>query len=432
MKLDLPSRDREEAQRPPSATKDDKAVARLVDFMRDHSEAGMKLDVEDKAVGRPANIEPGRKQPQLRVLQVGKFYPPHMGGIETHLQALCGALRPHADVRVIVSSDDRNTVEELVDSVPVARLATLLTAFSTSLSPAMVSRIRNSQAELVHIHLPNPAAVLAYLASGHRGRLIVTYHSDTVKQKFLGRMFEPLLNAALRKSAAIIATSPNYLATSPVLQAFRDRCHIIPYGIDTEQFEQCDAEAVRGVRERFGERLVVSVGRLVYYKGFEVLIRAMASVHGKLVIVGDGPLRGELESLAARLGVTGKVVFAGEINNAGLNVYYHAADLFALASVARSEAFGIVQIEAMAAGLPVVNTSLDSGVPFVSLDGETGLTVPPGNAPALAAAINRLLDDAGLRQTLGQAGARRAKQEFSLDSMLRRTLQLYESVAATG
>ncbi len=369
---------------------------------------------------------------KLRILQVGKFYPPHMGGIETHLQALCGALREHADVRVIVSSEDRNTIEETVDAVPVARLSTLLTAFSTSISPGMVSRIRRSEADLVHIHLPNPAAVMAYLASGHRGPMLVTYHSDTVKQKVLGRIFEPLLHAALRRSAAIIATSPNYLATSPVLQAFRDRCHVIPYGIDTAQFELCDSDAVRSVRARYGERLVISVGRLVYYKGFDVLIRAMASVRGKLVIVGDGPLHGELQVLAARLGVTDKVVFAGEINNAGVMPYYHAADLFALASVARSEAFGIVQIEAMAAGLPVVNTSLDSGVPFVSLDGQTGLTVPPGNPQALAVAINRLLDDEGLRQSLGQAGIRRAKQEFSLDTMLRRTLQLYRTVADSG
>jgi len=388
----------------------------------------LELDQPVEAVQRT----PSAAAAKLSVLHVGKFYPPHMGGIETHLQALCGALRNHADVRVIVSSEDRNMVEEMVDSVPVARLATLITAFSTSISPGMVSRIRNSGAGLVHVHLPNPAAVLAYLASGHRGPLVVTYHSDTVKQKVLGRMFEPFLNAALRKSAAIIATSPNYLATSPVLQAFRDRCHVIPYGIDTAQFEQCSPDAVRSVRERLGDRLVISVGRLVYYKGFDVLIRAMADVRGKLVIVGEGPLRGELQSLAARLGVTDKVVFAGEINNAGVMPYYHAADLFALASVARSEAFGIVQIEAMAAGIPVVNTSLDSGVPFVSLAGESGLTVPPGDAPALAAAINRLLDDQSLRQSLGQAGVRRARREFSLDTMLRRTLSLYEGVIQSG
>ena len=185
---------------------------------------------------------------------------------------------------------------------------------------------------------------------------------------------------------------------------------------------------MRSVRERFGERLVISVGRLVYYKGFDVLIRAMASVRGKLVIVGDGPLRGELESLASELGVTGKVIFAGGINNAGVTPYYHAADLFALASVARSEAFGIVQIEAMAAGLPVVNTGLDSGVPFVSLDGQTGLTVPPGDPQTLAVAINRLLDDDGLRKSLGEAGVRRARQEFGVGTMLNRTLELYENV----
>jgi glycosyltransferase involved in cell wall biosynthesis len=386
--------------------------------------------VEDQAAwNAPPDPARSKNQAKLRVLHVGKFYPPHMGGIETHLQALCGALCGHADVRVIVSSENRNTLEEMVGSVPVARLSTLLTAFSTSISPGMVSRIRHSGAELVHIHLPNPAAVVAYLASGHPGPLVVTYHSDTVKQKVLGRMFEPLLNAALRRSAAIIATSPNYLATSPVLQTFRDRCHVIPYGIDTAQFERSDAESVRAIRERYGDRLVISVGRLVYYKGFEVLIRAMASVRGRLLIVGDGPLRGELENLAAQLGVGDKVVFAGEIDNAGVTPYYHAAQLFALASVARSEAFGIVQIEAMAAGLPVVNTNLDSGVPFVSLDGETGLTVPPGDAPALAAAINRLLDDEGLRRSLGQAGVRRARQEFSLDTMLRRTLELYAGVA---
>jgi glycosyltransferase involved in cell wall biosynthesis len=363
-----------------------------------------------------------------RVLQVGKFYPPHMGGIETHLQALCGVLRGEVDLRVIVSSDDNRTVEQTVDGVPVHRIATLLTAFSTPICPAMVSRIRASQADLVHIHLPNPTAVLAYLASGHRGDLVITYHSDTVRQKVMGRLFEPLLQAILRRSSAIIATSPNYLETSTALQPHRDRCHVIPYGIDVEQFQQRDPAAVDRIRRQYGDRLIISVGRLVYYKGFEFLIRAMTQVRGKLLLIGDGPLRGDLGNLASQLGVTDRVIFAGEIQNSGVASYYHAADVFALPSVARSEAFGIVQIEAMAAGLPVVNTSLDSGVPFVSLHDRTGLTVPPSDPEQVASAINRLLDDAGLRHSFGTAGTRRAQEEFSLKPMAARTMQLYQTV----
>jgi rhamnosyl/mannosyltransferase len=364
---------------------------------------------------------------KLRVLQVGKFYPPHIGGMETHLQALCGGLSKLVDLRVVVSSDHRSSVEEIVDSVRVTRLGTMLNAFSTAISPGMAAHIRNSRANLVHIHLPNPTAVLAYLMSGYRGRLVVTYHSDIVRQKLLGRVFEPLLYAALRRSAAIIASSPNYLATSPVLQAFRDRCQVIPYGIDTVQFEQCDPDAVRRIRARFGERFIVTVGRLVYYKGLEYLIRAMADVRGKLVIVGDGPLREKLERLAGQLGLAEKVIFAGAIDNAELLAYYHAAALFVLASVARSEAFGLVQIEAMAAGLPVINTTLDTGVPLVSVHEQTGLTVPPADPQALAAAVNRLLDDPHLRQKFGATGVLRARQEFSLETMLQRTLRLYRN-----
>jgi rhamnosyl/mannosyltransferase len=292
----------------------------------------------------------------------------------------------------------------------------------------MVSAIRNAAADLIHIHLPNPTAVMAYLASGHRGKAIFTYHSDTVKQKVLGSLFQPLLDAALRRSSAVIATSPNYLQTSPVLATVRERCHVIPYGIDLTQFEQYDPTMVSRVRQKYGDRLIVSVGRLVYYKGFEYLIRAMTRVNGKLLIIGDGPLRADLQQLAADLGVTEKVVLVGEVQNEHVIPYYHAAQIFALASVARSEAFGIVQIEAMAAGIPVVNTSLDSGVPFVSLHERTGLTVPPENPSALAAAINRLLDDPDLRRSLGNAARLRARQEFSIEGMTSRTLALYDSV----
>ncbi len=365
----------------------------------------------------------------LRVLQVGKYYPPHMGGIETHLRALSGELRKSVDLRVIVASDGREQVDQMQDGVSISRIPTRLTLASTPLCPGMISAIRRSTADIIHIHWPNPTAVLAYLASGHSGRLVVTYHSDTVRQKILGALFEPYLHRTLLRSSAIIATSPEYRATSPILARYLDRCHVIPYGIELEQFERCDAAAVAEVRERYGDRLVLAVGRLVYYKGFEQLIRAMQHIRGKLIIIGDGPLRGKLQDLAAAPELKGKVVFAGEIQNQHVTPYYHAAQVFALPSVARSEAFGIVQIEAMAAGLPVVNTQLDSGVPFVSLHDQTGLTVPPANPEALAGAINRLLDDVNLRQSLGRNAILRARQEFSLDVMVSRTLALYQHVA---
>src|ERR1035438_8945029 len=140
---------------------------------------------------------------------------------------------------------------------------------STPLCPSMVAQLRNSQSDIVHLHFPNPMAVLAYMASGHKGRLLVTYHSDMVRQKFLGPLFTPFLHAALRRSSAIIATSPNYLHSSPVLACHQEKCEVIPLGIPLRDFEDCEPQRVAAVREQYGDRLIVSVGRLVYYKGFE-------------------------------------------------------------------------------------------------------------------------------------------------------------------
>jgi glycosyltransferase involved in cell wall biosynthesis len=365
---------------------------------------------------------------RFSVLQVGKFYPPHMGGMETHLQALCGELQKSVDLQVIVASDDHSAAQETLQGVSVNRVPTRLTLASTPLCPGMIARIRACQTEIVHLHFPNPMAVLAYLASGHSGRLVVTYHSDMVRQKFLGPMFEPLLHLALRRSAAIIVTSPNYLSTSAVLARHRDRCAVIPLGIPLDEFGRDQATSVAEVREKYGERMIVGVGRLVYYKGFEYLIRAMTKVQGKLLIVGEGPLRNKLSALAAELAIADRVVFMGKIDHQLLVSCYHAAKVFAMPSILRSEAFGLVQVEAMAAGLPVVNTQLDSGVPYVSLHQQTGLTVPPRDPDALAAALNRLLDNDNLRVSFGRAARLRAEQEFSVEVMAARTLSLYDQI----
>ncbi|HKY05607.1 MAG TPA: glycosyltransferase, partial [Blastocatellia bacterium] len=353
---------------------------------------------------------------RLRVLQVGKFYPPFMGGMETHLQALCEQMSGRVDVKVVVANGARQTAKEVSDGVEVTRLATMFNFAAAPVCPALPGEIYKTPADIVHIHVPNPTAILAFLASNHKGRLVITYHSDTIRQRVLGWAFEPVLHRALRRSGAIIATSPNYIDSSDVLSLHRSRCRVIPHGIRLERFERMRTEKVSEIRKEFGPRIVLGVGRLIYYKGFEHLIRAMTRVDGRLLIVGDGPLRSSLEEQARELGVSDRVVFLGEVDD--VTAYYQAADIFALASTARSEAFGIVQLEAMACGKPVVNTRLESGVPYVSIDRQTGITVPPASADALAEAINLLFADESLRLRYGAAARERARREFCLDKMV--------------
>lgn len=359
----------------------------------------------------------------MKVLHVGKFYPPYRGGMETHLATLAGELAREVEVEVLVSAEGRRTVRETVDGIPVTRIGTAASFASASLNPGMAAAIRASGADVVHLHHPNPTGVLSYLASGHRGGLVVTYHSDIVRQRVLGALFAPVLRRFLRRADAILATSPEYARSSPVLRAHADRVRIVPFGIRAEEFAEADPEAVAALRAEHGPRVVLGAGRLVYYKGFRYLVRAMERVSGRLLLAGTGPLRAALEAEAVRAGVADRVAFLGAVPD--LAPYYHAADVFVLPAIARSEAFGLVQLEAMAAGTPVVNTRIDSGVPFVSADGESGITVPPADAGALADALRRLLDDDALRRRLGAGARERARTRFGLRRMTDDTLAVY-------
>jgi rhamnosyl/mannosyltransferase len=366
----------------------------------------------------------------MRILHLGKFYPPHRGGIETHLQLLCRELSKSAEIEVIVANDSPRVETESLDGVKVLRLRQRLNIAAAPVCQRLIREIRESPADIVHLHVPNPYAGLAFLMSGHRAPLVISWHSDIVRQRFLAGMFRPVERVLVRRAIALVASSPNYLESSPTLSRNRDKCHVISYGIDSDEFRLRDPARVEGIRRCYGSRIVLAVGRLVYYKGFEYLIRAMANVRGHLVIVGDGPLHAQLQAEAARVGVSGRVAFLGDLDRAELLNRYHAADVFVLPSVARSEAFGIVQLEAMASGKPVINTRLASGVPSVSVDGETGITVEPADPAALAAAINLLLDQPLLRARYGAAAERHVRDHFNLATMTARTLALYEQILA--
>jgi glycosyltransferase involved in cell wall biosynthesis len=367
---------------------------------------------------------------RLRVLQIGKYFAPSHGGIESHLLELCSELRKSVDLKVIVANERMRRETACVEGIEVVRLARMATVASTPICPALVNAIRRERADVVHLHLPNPAAVVACLFARPASAVVVTWHSDVVRQRRLLRLYQPLERILLKRSAAIVATSPAYLASSPVLREHAARCRLIPYGIDARQFDhRVDRSLVEKLRQRFGPRVILTVGRLVYYKGIEFLIRAMSRVDAKLVIIGDGPLRAELEREAANNGASGRVTFLGEIDD-DLASYYHACDIFALPSCERSEAFGLVQLEAMACGRPVVNTQIDSGVTYASPDGVTGFTVEPRNPDALATALNRLLDNPELRTEMGRAARARVDNEFGIRQMAARTLDLYRTVTS--
>ncbi len=362
----------------------------------------------------------------MKVLHLGKYYPPHRGGMETHLATLAAGLQRYMDVEIVVAADERASSHEFIDGLSVHRAGNLGVVASTPICPSMFGLLGRSGADLVHIHHPHPLAMLAYLRSATRKPAIVSYHSDVVRQQVLGKVISPLIHATLRRSAAILVASDEYLSTSDVLARYREKCRLVPYGIDIENRPARSERAIGAIRNRFGPRLVLSVGRLVRYKGLDYLLGAMPQVDAHLVIIGSGAQRADLERLVGHLNVERRVTFLGDVQDT--QPYYDACDVFVLPSVTRNEAFGIVQLEALAAGKPVVNTAIDSGVTFASPHGETGITVPPRNAGALADAINMLLRNPMLRERMGRAAAARVRALFSAETMVRQTVATYSDV----
>jgi glycosyltransferase involved in cell wall biosynthesis len=385
---------------------------------------------EDRLLGNEGALNVGHLDRPLSVLHIGKFYPPHRGGVETYLRHLVCEQVGQMAVEVVVANDRALTETGSVDGARVTRVACFGTIASQPICPSLPWKLIGRDDSIVHLHVPNPWAAQAYLMSGHTGRLIISHHADTLGRRHLRKLVDPFVRRVMQRADAIIVASKRYLDTSEELVEFRAKCHLIPYGIETGRYKRELLTEVHQIRETYGPRLIVAVGRLVSYKGFEYLLRAMQSVDATLLLIGDGPARKELEAARQQLGVTQKVQLLGAIEDP--TPYYKAAMMLVLPSVSRAESFGMVQVEAMAAGIPVVNTQIDSGVPEVSVDGVTGITIPPRDPDSLATAMRTLLDCPEMRIRYGQAALARAHKEYTARRMAEDTLAVYESVLASS
>ena len=371
-----------------------------------------------------------------RVLHIGKFYPPVRGGMEQVLASLCRATAGRIDNEVLAFNTSSKTVREVVDGIPVTRLGSIAPARSTPIAPAMLRELRSSSADLIVLHEPNPWGLLSCALARPRQPLAVYFHSEVVRPALQYALFyHPMARAVYSRAARIIVASPPMAEHARALQPYRDRIAVIPYGTDPAAWDETPpvAERVREIRRALHSPfLVLFAGRLVRYKGCDALLRALKEVNAAAVFAGDGPLKPELMALARSLGIDDRVQFPGEVPPQELLSLYHAADLFVLPSVTRAEAFGFVQVEAMASGTPVVSTNLPSGVPWVNQHGVTGVTVEPGNVAALRSALDSLLADAATRERMGAAGRRRVHKEFTLTTMGERAASLFEDLVARG
>ncbi|MCL5291376.1 MAG: glycosyltransferase [Actinobacteria bacterium] len=371
----------------------------------------------------------------MKVLQINKLYYPHVGGVENHVRSLSVGLKDRADVRVLCANDGPRIAHDVVDGIEVTRLPNLYAGLSAPVAPAFLRRLPDGACDIQHLHFPSGFPEIALANAGRKvaKAIVVTYHSDIVRQKRLGRLFQPFAEKLLARADRIIVGSPNLIYNSRLLgqvKAVKDKCVVIPFGVDPKAFEVTDqvARKVEGIKATYGDRLVFFLGRLIYYKGVDHLIRAMTEVKGMLLVGGTGPLEGKLKALAQEIGVADKVVFLGSITEDERSAYYRACDVFVLPSVEPSEAYGLAQVEAHMCGKPVVSTRLPTGVPFVNRDGVTGFVVPPADDKALARALNNLLDDEGLRLEMGERARERALAEFTIDRMVDRTIEVYSDV----
>ncbi|MEM7346242.1 MAG: glycosyltransferase [Chloroflexota bacterium] len=361
----------------------------------------------------------------MHILHIYKDYYPVLGGIENHIKVLAEAhVAMGHQVTALVCNPGKITQIDTLNGVQIIKSGRLTTLASMPLSIRQPLSLMQLRPDIAHLHSPYPLGEAAQWLLGRAKATVITYHSDVVRQKNLLRIYGPILQRVLRSVDRVLPTSPRYIESSPWLRPVRDKCTVVPLAVDTTRFTP-------SLTQRQDPLALLFVGRLRYYKGLDVLLRALPNIpDAHLTVVGDGPMEEIWQALAVELNISDRVTFTSEVSDDALPGYYHQADVFVLPANARSEAFGTVLLEAMASGLPCITTELGTGTSWVVQDSVTGYVIPPNDSQALAQAVNKLATDEAWRQKLGQASFNRATTTFTEPIMVENVIRVYNDLLA--
>lgn len=374
----------------------------------------------------------------MRVLQLAKFYPPERGGIESIVHELTEGLNAAGCPTDVLCAHRqwRSVDERAASGHRIVRVGAWGSLLSTSVSPTMPSWLGRlaGDYDIIHAHMPNPMAAAALRWARPRARLVLHWHSDVIHQQRALHLYEPLQRWLLARADAVVATSAAYAEASAALAPWADKLTVVHLGIG-DNHARSDPARVAALRAAHpGRKIVFALGRMAPYKGFDVLIEAASLLPDDTIVLvgGGGALLEPHRAQVAARGLGDKLRFLGPIAEDDLTTYHQAADVFCMPSLNRAEAFGVAMLEAMAAARPVVCSDVaGSGLGFVNVDGLTGLTVPPGSAPALADALARVLAEPALAARLGAAARERYLSRFTATAMVEETTALYSRLVAT-
>lgn len=368
----------------------------------------------------------------MKILQLGKFYPVR-GGVEKVMYDLAlGLGRAGVDCDMMCAeSEGPGSVRSVGPHARLISCRTWRKVAATTISPSMVSLLRRiaGSYDVIHVHHPDPMGALALRLSGYKGKVALHWHSDILKQKRLLRLYSPLQSWLIDRADVIIGTTPDYVHQSPWLRKVQDKCRVVPIGIRPVVPDPVGAEKIRARWP--GKKIVFFLGRLIGYKGLGYLIDAASLLPDDYVVAigGEGDMHADLERQIAGLGLRGKVELLGIVPQEEMAAWYTAASVFCLPSVMKTEAFGIVQIEAMSVGTPVVATRIPgSGTAWVNEHGVSGLNADIRDPESLADAILGVTRSDTARAAFAAGAKERFDRLFHIDRMIGNVLEIYSSI----